>query len=408
MRFEWFVGLRLLWDQKAQSALIVSGVGVGVAVMVFISALISGLQKDLIQKTLGTQPHILVSPREEEARPQVDPASLGASLLVRRTDRPEQRIRSIAEWQKVDREVSRLSGIVATAPLATGAGFAARGNATETVALFGLDPARFERIIPVSPFIRTGRFFVEGEGAVIGTVLADKLGVSVGDKIRLEAASGQSDLFLVQGIFDLGNRSVNERWVLVSLRSGQTLLGIPGGVSALYVDVDEIYSATGVSDQIAQITGLVSESWMTTNAQLLTALASQSASSTMIRFFVMLAVAIGIASVLVVSVVQRSREIGILRAMGASTRDVLAAFLIQGGVVGLSGSILGCALGGALAIAFPRLVAGPSGEPLFVVSPTPGLFLASAAIALGTGVLAAVFPARRAARLDPAVAIRHV
>jgi lipoprotein-releasing system permease protein len=128
----------------------------------------------------------------------------------------------------------------------------------------------------------------------------------------------------------------------------------------------------------------------------------------MIRFFVMLSVAIGITSVLVVSVVQRSREIGILRAMGASTARVLRAFLIQGALIGLSGSVLGCAFGGTLAWAFPRLAAGPTGTPLFPVSPSPWLFVSAAGIALGTGILAAVFPARRAARLHPATAIRHV
>ncbi|MBM4363756.1 MAG: ABC transporter permease [Deltaproteobacteria bacterium] len=408
MRLPWFVALRFLWDQRAQTALIVAGVGVGVGVMVFLSALIAGLQADLIAKTLGVQPHVVVSPLEERARPQLDGADRDGRVIVRRTERPEQRIRSIGGWQQVDRQVSRLPGVVATTPLATGAAFALRGNATESIALFGADPDRFDRVVPLAPSLRVGRLAVDGEGAVIGAGLAEKLGVGVGDRLRIEAADGRGDLFQIRGIFDLGNRQVNERWVLVSLRAAQTLLGIPGGVTALWVDVDDIYSATRVSDQIGQTSGLVSESWMRTNAQLLTALASQSASSTMIRFFVIVAVAIGITSVLVVSVVQRSREIGILRAMGASTREVQSTFLLQGAVIGAFGSVVGCLLGGSLAATFPRLVAGPGGTPLFPVSLTPELFLASAAIAIGTGVLAALFPVRRAARLDPAVAIRHV
>jgi lipoprotein-releasing system permease protein len=407
MPFEWFVGLRFLWDQKAQSALIIAGVGVGVGVMVFLSALITGLQESLIDKTLGTQAHVVVSPQEEEARPLMESGG-PEQALVRRVDRPEQRIRSIGQWQKVERDVARLAGVVATAPLVLGGGFAIRGNATEPIAVIGAEPDRFERVIPVSPFVTAGRYSVDGTGVVIGTVLAERLGITAGDKLRLQAAEGRSELFVVRGVFDLGNRQVNERWAMISLRSAQTLLGLAGGVTTIYVDVEDIYAATDVSDRIAGATGLVSESWMRTNAQLLTALRSQSASSTMIRFFVILAVAIGITSVLVVTVVQRSREIGILRAMGASTTAVLRAFLVQGAVIGLSGAFIGCVFGGVLAVSFSRLFASPGGVALFPISLTAGLFLGSTGIALGTGVLAAVFPARRAAKLEPAVAIRHV
>jgi lipoprotein-releasing system permease protein len=260
----------------------------------------------------------------------------------------------------------------------------------------------------VSPFITSGKLAVDAANVAIGTELASKLGVGVGDRVRLQTGEGRSEIFLVRGVFDLGNRQVNERWVLASLRNAQTLLGLPGGVSTLFVNVADIYQATEISGRIAAATGLASESWMQTNAQLLTALQSQSASSTVIRFFVVLAVAIGITSVLVVSVVQRSREIGILRAMGASTGGVLRAFLVQGAVIGLLGSLLGCAFGGGLALAFMRAFAAPGGTALFPINLTPGLFATATGVAVGTGVLAAVFPARRAAHLDPAVAIRHV
>lgn len=406
MPAEWFIGLRFLWDQKAQSALIVSAVGLGVGVMVFLSALISGLQQSLIDKTLGTQAHIVVSPREERARPLIEGNE--DTSLVRRIDRPEQRIRSIDEWQKIDRRIADLPGVAATAPLASGPGFALRGNASEAVALLGIEPARFEAVIPVTPFVTAGALAVEGNGAVIGAALAEELGIGVGDKVRFSGSEGQSELFVIKGLFDLGNRQVNERWALVSLRNAQTLLGLSGGVSTLYADVHDIYSATDVSRRIAEQTGLSSKSWMEENAQLLTALKSQSASSTLIRVFVIIAVATGITSVLVVSVVQRSREIGILRAMGATRGRILRAFLVQGAVIGLVGSTLGSAFGGGLAVAFMRAFSGPGGEALFPIRLVPSLFAGAVGIALATGVIAALFPARRAARLDPAAAIRHV
>ena len=126
----------------------------------------------------------------------------------------------------------------------------------------------------------------------------------------------------------------------------------------------------------------------------------------MIRFFVTLAVALGIASVLVVSVVQRQREIGILRAMGTPRQRILAVFLLQGGIVGLGGSLLGTALGAALAVGFTRVARNADGSPLFPIVLQPELFVSSAALATLVGVLAAWLPARRAARLDPVEAIR--
>lgn len=242
---------------------------------------------------------------------------------------------------------------------------------------------------------------------MIGVELAKDVGLDVGDKVRLQASEGRSELFTVAGVFDFGNRDVNRRWVLVSLRSGQTLLDLVGGASHIEVKVERIFEAETISQRIASRTGLSAESWMATNAELLTGLRSQSSSSTMIQVFVILAVAMGIASVLIVSVVQRTREIGILRAMGTPRAHVLRVFLIQGALVGLTGSLFGSALGAALALFFQNLVSNPDGSPTFPVALTTTLVVRSTLIATLTGVVAATLPARRAAGVDPAVAIRH-
>jgi lipoprotein-releasing system permease protein len=127
----------------------------------------------------------------------------------------------------------------------------------------------------------------------------------------------------------------------------------------------------------------------------------------MIQAFVIIAVALGIASVLGVSVIQKSRQIGILKATGTSTRSVTWIFLIQGAIVGLAGSTGGALIGTALATFFRHAVKNPYGESLFSVALTPGLFLTAGLVALGTGLVASVFPARRAAQLDPAQVIRN-
>jgi lipoprotein-releasing system permease protein len=172
------------------------------------------------------------------------------------------------------------------------------------------------------------------------------------------------------------------------------------------VTVQDVYAAEAVAQRITAATGVEADSWIATNAQFFAAVQAQKTSNTTIRFFVGLSVAFGIASVLVVSVVQRSREIGILRAMGISRGQILRVFLLQGGLLGLAGSIGGSAIGLLAIVLWQRYARNPDGTPLFALSIEPALFVASLLLATLTGLAAAFAPALRAARLDPVVAIR--
>jgi len=404
VRFEWFVALRYLREGRMQTALVLGGTTVGVAVMVFLTALISGLQQSLVRQTLSSQAHILVKAPERSARVLPPPAG---TVLAARVDRVPDRIRSIEQWQQVLASIATVPGVLAATPTAAGAAFASRGPATKSITLRGIEPESFARVIEVVPKMRAGRFALEGAEAIVGTVLASDLGVGVGDKVRLSTPEGRGDVFTVSGVFDLGNKEVNARWVFVPLRSAQTMLDIPGGATTIEVKVAEIFEAEKLAREIARRHGLSADSWMELNQQLLVGLRSQSASSWMIQVLVVLAVALGIASVLGVSVIQKSREIGILKATGTSTGAIQRIFLLEGALVGGAGSVLGALLGSGMAVAFARLARAPTGDPLFPVDLTPGLFLGAAAVAIVTGTLAAWFPASRAARLEPADVIRY-
>ena len=217
---------------------------------------------------------------------------------------------------------------------------------------------------------------------------------------------GSAQIVQIAGIFDFGNKGVNERNVYVTLRLAQSLFDLAGGVSHLEINVSDPFAAERVAQTIQAQTDLEADSWIKTNEQFFSAISAQTLSNNFIRFFVALTAALGIASVLVVSVVQKSREIGILRAMGTSRGQILRLFLIQGAMMGLAGSLCGSVLG-LLFLNFWRGIArNPDGTPMFVVSFEPVLFLYAAAGATLIGTLAAMVPARRAARLDPVVAIR--
>lgn len=403
MPFELFVALRFLREGRAQTALILGGTTVGVGVIIFLTALIGGLQRTLVEQTLASQPHVVLRRPERVARVLPPPPGAALATVV---ERVPERERSVEGWPVAVAAVRGAPGVVAAAPIAAGAAFATRAEVSRAVALRGIEPASFAEVIRLGDRMVSGALRLEGTEAVIGVVLASDLGLGVGDKLRVTTAEGRADVFTVAGIFDVGNRDVNQRWVLVPLRAAQSLLDLEGGVTAVEVKVGDPFQAEAAAAELGRRTGLAGESWMAVNRQLLTALRSQRASSLMIQAFVIVAVALGIASVLGVSVLQRSRQIGILRATGTSTGTVLRVFLLEGALVGLAGSVLGALLGAGMALAFSNLARNPYGEAVFPVDLTPGLFALGAVVAIATGVAAAVFPARHAARLDPATVIR--
>jgi lipoprotein-releasing system permease protein len=403
MPFPWFVALRYLRDARGQSALMLAAVSVGVSVIVFLSALINGLQASLIESTLGSQPHITLRVPREAPRPLVQARE---GLAIARLRQPaSQRLRSLDQWPAIMRAVARTPGVTAASPTVSGSGTATRADARVPIVIRGVAPESFLAIIDLRRSIAEGTFDVTSGRVVVGSSLAADLGIGVGDRIRVTSTEGVEDVVTIAGLFTVGNEAVDQSWLVTSLRHGQALFALPGGVTTIELKVRDVFDADRIADGIRGRTGLTVESWMTLNAELLSGLAAQSSSKTMIQFFVVLSVALGIASILIVSVVQKSREIGILRAVGTPARRVLAIFLIQGGVLGVVGSFIGSALGVAFAKAFEALTADAAGTPRFAVQVDLDLLIRTTLLATGVGLLAAVIPARRAARLDPAAAI---
>ncbi|MEO5925220.1 MAG: ABC transporter permease [Bryobacteraceae bacterium] len=404
MPFAWFVAIRYMLSARGQTSLILAAVSVGVSVVVFLSALINGLQASLIQSTLGSQPHITLRVARESPRPLVEPS---AGRAISRPIQPaSQRLRSMDQWPVRLAEAQQFPGVTAASPTLTGSGIATRADARLPVAIRGVDPERFLAIINIPAKIIRGSFDISPGTMVIGSTLANELAVDVGDKVRLASTEGIEQVLTVSGVFTLGNAGVDKTWVVMSLRQAQSMFGLLGGATTIELKVSDVFTAEGIASEIQSQTGLLAESWMALNAELLAGLSAQSSSKTMIQACVVITVALGIASVLIVSVVQKSREIGILRAVGTPARRVLAIFLIQGGVLGLIGSLVGCALGVVFARLFESIALNPDGMPRFPVQVDLDLLLGATALATGVGLVTAVIPARRAAKLDPATAIR--
>jgi lipoprotein-releasing system permease protein len=395
------VALRFLREGRMQTLLILAGTTGGVAVIVFLTQLITQLQAQIVDRVLGSQAHVVIRPLEEANRRAIDDEGYATVIEPR-----AQRLRSVDQWENIARLAAGMEGVTAVSPVATGPAFAVRGQANKSVALMGVDAERYRRIVRMEEYMVAGRFAVDGPRAVIGSELAKDLGIGLEDKLRVMLPNGRDELLVVGGVFDIGNKDLNRRWIFVTLPLAQSLLDLPGGISNLDLTVADIFEAQAVADRLRAATNLTVDSWMTTNAQLLAALRNQTVSNNLIRSFVTIIVALGIASVLVVSVVQKQKEIGILRAMGASRAMILQVFLIQGALVGAVGSVVGSVLAFTLLKVFSHIYRNADGSPLFSAELEPRFIVMAAVVATAVGLASALIPARRAARMDPVQAIR--
>ena len=386
-----------------QTLFIITGVSIGVAVIVFMSALLAGLQANFIKRVLTSSAHIQLIPADEVARPLRNGDGITEAAIVQR---PAQRLRSIDQWQKVVAQLRAWPDVTNVSPSVSAAALAVRGSASRSITLTGIDPDVYFNIVRLPDYIIAGKPRVTSDDIIIGLDLGRDLGVALGDKLTVTSATGGSRVLTISGIFDLGNKGANMRSTYVALRTAQALSNLAGGVTAIDLTVTDVYAAETIAQAVEAATGVEADSWIKTNAQFFTAVNAQQTSNTVIRTFVGLSVAFGIASVLVVSVIQRSRDIGILRAMGCSRGQILRTFLIQGGVLGFCGSLIGSALGGGALIYWHSALRQADGSEIFPLVLEPQLFLSAMVLAALTGVAAAAVPALRAAQLDPVVAIR--
>jgi lipoprotein-releasing system permease protein len=197
--------------------------------------------------------------------------------------------------------------------------------------------------------------------------------------------------------------------VLTTLATAQEVFAYEDKVTAIEMQVKDVFTAdeiaAAISDDISA--EIKVENWKDQNAALLSGLNGQSVSSLMIQVFVLVSVLLGIASVLAITVVQKSRQIGILKAMGIQDKAASRIFLLQGLMLGVAGAIVGVALGLGLAYAFTKFALNPDGTPVVSLFIDPKFITLSAVIAIVVSALAAMIPARKSSRLNPIEVIRN-
>ena len=413
-KLEWRIARRYLRSRRdsrtasLNTVISTGGVAVGVTALIVVLGVMNGLRDDLRERILVANPHLRV-------------LTYGSGLRL-------------DDWQTVIQRVRRQPGVVAASPeVISQAGITAGQDYGEGVNLLGFDPDTGTKSVTSLPqsvtkgnlSFKTTKPGVDG-GILLGSRLASRLSVYPGDVVTLVPVT-QAKVnpalgvavprfwkFEVTGLFDTGMFQYDNQFVVMPLAIAQRFTGLDNAVSGIAVRVNDPDLAPDIGDALEQRLGYPYRAlaWQTQNSSLFSALQLEKLAMGLIIFFIMVVAAFNIVGTLTMVVADKTREIGILRAMGLTSSAVARVFLVQGAVIGVVGTILGLLLGLSVAYVVDRSGWVRINPAIYFIDHLPihmewqdvaVVVLASLAIAL----FATVYPSRSAAALTPVEAIRH-
>jgi len=384
--YELKIALRQVLSRRRQTFFAILAVALAVAVITVMMAMLSGFQGELIKSSIENNPHIVISPQSE-----------GDFIHL---------------YRYTSTQIAEKKGVVAVSPKYLGQAALKHSNNAEGVSLQGVEPGAEDAVLRVSKDIVEGEFTALAHtryGIVLGDKLAENLEVQQGDRVDAVFPGSKTTSFRVVGLVHTGTEA-DEVTAYARLSSVQGFFNEPGVVSTIGVRVADPYQADLIASSIERETGLNAVSWIEANAEILNLLNTQ---MIFVNLFYMLIYGIagfGIANTLITIVAQRTREIGILKAMGASQKSIMAVFLFQSVILGAIGLVLGTILGYIATVALQsyrievpqEMYFGLQTLPLEV---QPLNFVYSAFFAFIINIISGVYPARKAAKLDPVKAI---
>lgn len=404
MPFEFAVALRYLRSGRLQTVLIFSGVAVGIVVFTFMAALINGLAVSLTNDVIGNLAHVRLEPAPRVPRELGVVAGVRTLLAVQRGSEPRAAING---WQSFARTAEGVVGVTSVVASVSGSGFTQRGEKILPVSVTGYALGKESEMIDLAAGIVRGTSTLSSGEALIGIAMADEMGVTTGQRLRIRSDRGRERTLLVRGIFDVGNATINERAVFTDMSTAQGLFELGGAVSRIEIKLTDAFAAPAVAQQLGALTGLQAVDWIQENGRLQAALTAQGSTGDVVKFFAILLIVIAVSSQLLLSVLRRRSEIGIMRSMGVSRFSVTTIFVTQGLLIGLMGSIIGAALGYGFANFLVVVTQRPDGSLGLPVDPALGEYGLAITIATVAATLAAVLPARIASGVDPVEVIQQ-
>ncbi|MHB8963985.1 MAG: ABC transporter permease [Saccharofermentanales bacterium] len=385
MRFAFKMATRFLRHSRGQTILIILGIGIGISVQIFISALIGGLQKNLVETTIGRSSHITIT----------------------NTDKSK----NVADYLDVLDKVSSLGlDIKAAAPSVTLPAFIKFNDKSEQVLVRGFKLDESETIYKFNDTVKEGTFNLQYGEVAIGTAIADEYGIKAGDAIEIANAAGQSMTVTVTTIFDFKVSAINKQWLIANDVLAREIFDIPQtDATSIEIQINQPFESDVLLGEIKAVlpADLKITDWQSENQQLLSGLNGQSISSNMIQAFVIISVVLAIASVLSITVLQKSKQLGILKAMGVNDLTAGAIFLWEGFLLGLLGGLAGIAIGVGLLQAFATFALNADGTPVVPVNIDLTLIAFSGVMAILSAMAAALIPSVKSRKLSPMEVIRN-
>ncbi len=381
------IALRFLKSNKGQTFLIILGIAIGVSVQIFIGSLIQGLQKGLVQKTIGNTAHI--------------------NILA---DNEERTISNYHQIQKLSKSADpRIKAVSASYDSAA---LLDVNGQTQSLLVRGVFFEQADTIYDITNRLVEGKTPVNPNEIILGIDLKTEYGLNLYDQVNITTANQTGIICKIVGFFDFKVSNLNNSWGFTQLATVQDLNHATDLVTGIEIQVNEeaIFLTDEIADNIKKVLPLGElkiTNWKEQNESLLSGLKGQSISSYMIQVFVMISVVLGIASVLAITVMQKSRQIGILKALGIRNLSSGAVFLFEGLILGVFGALLGILLGLLLSVAFTTFAQNPDGTPVVELYISVSFIATSGIIAVLASVLAALIPAVKSFKLNPIDIIRN-
>ncbi|HEX3437983.1 MAG TPA: FtsX-like permease family protein [Pseudacidobacterium sp.] len=409
LRFESKLAMRHLLTGGGQTLLTIGAVAAGVIVIIFLTSLIFGLQKRLTRTLTENLSHVTIRVAEPKPVPLAEITSLQAAMSSSRIEQQAPQKKFIDDWQHVVDVVRRLPNVRVVVPAIQGQGFVSKGGNPTGVTIVGADPEQQDEVSPVTPNLISGKYVgLASDEVVIDYELAKDLSVSVGDRIRVSSSTGASDSLTIVGIYSQGRGRGS---AYVTFRTGQSLFGVGNSVNVVFVKVFDIFGSDEVADRVESLLPYEARSWSREFPQFVSSLRVQEASAYLISAFSLIASSFAIASVLIVSVLQKSKQIGILKSIGAKRRQILMVFCLEGLGIAILGSAAGAFFGTLIVYLIglptqPVRHVGQTPDQLFPVAILPVYIIGAVVAAIFSTLIAAWFPARSAARMNPVDVMR--
>lgn len=412
MRLLAFIAIKHLLARKRQSVVSLFGIVLGVAFFLTISSLMQGSEKDFIRRLIDNMPHIFVtdSYRKPRLQPVVQYYNNSGAIEVR-SAKPVSETRGIRGYDHIITYLRSLPGVEAS-PVLAGQGVLSFAGRNFSVSLDGMIPEDIQGVVTIEDYMISGSIndlITNPNGIVLGEDLLRTFSLQRGDNITVTASTGQVRTFKILGVFRTGRSEYDMNHGFVSLKRMQALMDRPHRANTIIVKLPDPYLARQIAADLESRIGYKSVSWQESSEDIMSALVIRNIIMYSVVSAVLIVAAFGIYNVISTVVMEKHRDISILKSMGFLASDIQRIFLIQGAILGIIGSLLGLPLGCALMYALMQVELKPAGSTQSIVMPFDWgwpQFAIAGGFALCTALIAAFMPARKGAKVQPVDILR--